>query len=140
MLTRSAQPILALPRVVKRIVVLAVDASLCILTVWLAFYLRLNEWVVLWDNAEWQPQWAVVVSLAFALPIFVVSGFYRAIFRYSGWPALMTVSKAIFVYALLYAAVFTAMGVSGVPRTIGIIQPLLLLLFVGASRAFARFW
>jgi FlaA1/EpsC-like NDP-sugar epimerase len=32
------------------------------------------------------------------------------------------------------------MGVSGVPRTIGIIQPILLLLFVGASRAFARVW
>lgn len=140
MLTRSAQPILALPRMAKRIVVLAVDASLCILTVWLAFYLRLGDWVMLWDNTEWQPQWAVVVSLVFALPIFVVTGFYRAIFRYSGWPALMTVSKAIFVYALLYAATFTAIGVSGVPRTIGIIQPLLLLLFVGASRAFARFW
>lgn len=140
MLIRSAQPILALPRMAKRVVVLAVDASLCILTVWLAYYLRLGDWVVLWDNTEWQPQWAVLASLAFALPIFVVTGFYRAIFRYSGWPALMTVTKAIFVYALLYAAIFTAIGVSGVPRTIGIIQPLLLLFFVGASRAFARFW
>ena len=44
------------------------------------------------------------------------------------------------IYGLLYASVFTAIGVAGVPRTVGIIQPTLLLLFVGASRALARVW
>jgi len=75
-----------------------------------------------------------------ALPVFTISGMYRAIFRYSGWPALMTVTKAAVVYGLSFAALFTAIGVDGIPRTIGIIQPILLLLFVGASRVFARFW
>lgn len=42
-----ASPVLALPRIAKRLVVLAVDSSLCILTVWLAFYLRLGEFVAL---------------------------------------------------------------------------------------------
>jgi len=65
---------------------------------------------------------------------------YRAIFRYSGWPALLTVARAVGIYGLLYASIFTAIGVAGVPRTVGIIQPILLLLFVGASRALARFW
>ena len=41
---------------------------------------------------------------------------------------------------MLYASIFTAIGVAGVPRTVGIIQPILLLLFVGASRALARVW
>ena len=41
---------------------------------------------------------------------------------------------------MLYASVFAAIGVAGVPRTVGIIQPILLLLFVGASRALARVW
>jgi FlaA1/EpsC-like NDP-sugar epimerase len=44
------------------------------------------------------------------------------------------------VYGVLYASIFTAIGVAGVPRTVGIIQPILLLLFVGASRALARVW
>jgi FlaA1/EpsC-like NDP-sugar epimerase len=44
------------------------------------------------------------------------------------------------IYGLLYACVFTVIGVAGVPRTVGIIQPILLLLFVGASRALARVW
>jgi FlaA1/EpsC-like NDP-sugar epimerase len=139
-LKNAAMPILGLPRVTKRMIVLAVDASLCVLTVWLSFYLRLDEWVALSGHDTWRPMSAAIASLVFALPLFIVNGFYRAIFRYSGWPALMTVAKAIAVYALLFSATFTAIGIHGVPRTIGLIQPMLLFLAVGTSRALARFW
>nr|WP_297461285.1 nucleoside-diphosphate sugar epimerase/dehydratase [Ferrovum sp.] len=115
---------------------LIVDACLCVLTVWLAYYLRLGEWVFL----SGPPLWAAITSVALALPVFVAFGLYRAIFRYSGWPALMAVTRASFVYGLMFAALFTAIEVPGIPRTVGLMQPLLLLLAVGASRAMARFW
>ncbi len=133
---------LALPRLVKRLIALSVDMALCVFTVWLAFYLRLDEFVSLTGGGEWATGlfWATLVSVALALPIFVVSGFYRAIFRYSGWPALLTVGRAVGAYGLLYACLFTVFGVAGVPRTLGLIQPMLLLFLVGASRALARVW
>jgi len=129
-------PVLSLPRWAKRIAVLVVDTGLCILTVWLAFYLRLGELVMLSGNALA----AALVSVGIGLPIFIASGLYRAIFRYSGWPALMAVARAIVIYGILYASLFTAIGIQNVPRTVGIIQPILLLLFIGASRALARIW
>ena len=134
------QTAIELPRTAKRLLVLAVDSSLCVLGVWLAFYLRLGEWVSLLNPGQWNIWLAVVLSLAIALPIFITQGFYRAIFRYVGWSVLMTVAKAVLAYGLIYMAVITVMGFEGLPRTVGVIQPVLLLFLVGASRAFARYW
>ncbi|WP_413458812.1 polysaccharide biosynthesis protein [Herbaspirillum huttiense] len=123
-------------------VVMLLDICLCILTVWLAYYLRLGEFISFNRSSQWGSgaSWAAAVSIVFALPLFIVSGFYRAIFRYGGWSALVTVARTIGNYGLIYICIFTAIGIDGVPRTIGIIQPILLLLFVGASRALARIW
>ncbi len=141
-LAKLAAPVLGLPRGAKRSVVILLDISLCVLTVWLAYYLRLGEFIGFARHSQWGlgASWAAATSVILALPLFIVSGLYRAIFRYSGWPALLAVARAVGIYGLLYASVFTAIGVAGVPRTVGIIQPILLLLFVGASRAFARVW
>ena len=139
-LTKLALPLLALPRPAKRAVALAVDASSIVVTVWIAFYLRLDEWVRLSGEGLFQPMWAIAASWLIALPLFITHGFYRVIFRYSGTAAMQMVLRAFALYGLLYASVVTAIGLPGVPRSVGIIQPLLLLLAVGASRALARYW
>jgi len=135
-LSRWAAPALALPRPVKRSMVLLLDAALCVFTVWLAFYLRLGSFVPLSGPTVWP----ALASVVLALPIFITSGLYRAIFRYSGLPAMVAVARAMVLYGLAFAAVFTFIGVPDVPRTVGIIQPILLLVLVGASRAAARVW
>jgi FlaA1/EpsC-like NDP-sugar epimerase len=50
------------------------------------------------------------------------------------------VLKAVALYAVLYCVAFAVVGVPGVPRTVGVLQPLLLLLGVTLSRAFVRYW
>ena len=136
----AALPTLALPRALKRLIVLLVDASLCVIAVSLAFYLRVGEWVSLSYPPEYKAMTPVWVSLGLAVPVVVAFGLYRAIFRYSGWPALVTVGKAVGLYGLVFMAIFTLVGVPGVPRTVGLIQPLLVVFLVGASRALARYW
>ena len=140
MLQRLLIPILGLPRFIKRGVVLGVDSALCVLTVWLAYYLRIGDWVGMDGNAFWRPWDAAIASLALALPLFIMNGLYRAIFRYSGLAALVAIFKAMGYYMAIYATVFTFIGMQGVPRTLGIIQPILLLVLVVASRLLARFW
>jgi FlaA1/EpsC-like NDP-sugar epimerase len=136
MQSKTVQSILDLPRTQKRLLALAVDSLLCVATVLFAYYLRLGVWV--WPVGT---QWlSVAAACLFAIPLFISSGLYRAIFRYAGWSALMAVARAIFIYGILYSMVFTVFGVYGVPRTVGIIQPLLLFFAIGGSRAFARYW
>ena len=128
--------ILFLPRIAKRFIVLALDVGLCVFATWIAFYLRLGEFVDLSGKARW----AVLVSVCVALPIFIKSGFYRAIFRHSGLPVLLSIARATVFYGAIFCLVFTVFGVQGVPRTIGIIQPILLLMMVAISRAVAWLW
>jgi len=128
--------LLSLPRYAKRAIALSMDASLCMLTLWWALYLRLGEWVPL-SGDSWP---AAVAAPLLALPIFIVSGLYRAVFRHVSWDALATITQAVILYGIVYSAIFTAWGVPGVPRTVGLIQPILLLIAVGSSRAFGRYF
>lgn len=128
--------LLQIPRLTKRVLVLSLDIGICIISVWLAFYLRLGEWVSL-SGIRFL---TLGLALALSIPIFVISGLYRMIFRYTGWTAFLTIIKATFIYAIIYSAVITAVGFEGIPRTIGLIQPLLLLAGITASRALAHYW
>lgn len=136
---KFVQFLLGLPRPVKRLFALLLDIGFIALTVWLAFYLRLGQWVSPFD-IEWRPLSAFWPALLISLPIFVISGLYRTIFRFSGLPVLLLLVRAVGVYGFLYAALITGIGFTGVPRTIGLIQPILLLIFVGGSRVFLAFW
>ncbi|WP_313617411.1 nucleoside-diphosphate sugar epimerase/dehydratase [Agrobacterium sp.] len=126
--------ILDLPRWVKRLSALFVDSALCVLTLWLAFSLRLDTW----DILQGVQLITIPISLAIALPLFVVNGLYRAIFRYVGWAAFLAIIRAIALYGLLFMLVFTFISVPGIPRTVGIMQPLLLLLAISISRLVTR--
>lgn len=134
--TQIIAAVLAIPRAYKRLIAITWDSFLCVLTVWLAYCLRLDGWVTL-EGEEWLP---VGVSLLLALPIFISFGLYRAIFRYAGAAAFMAILRAMVIYTLGFMAAFTIISVPGVPRTVGILQPLLLLVFLSVSRLGARYW
>tara|TARA_B100001248_G_scaffold253794_1_gene231456 strand:- start:1117 stop:3063 length:1947 start_codon:yes stop_codon:yes gene_type:complete len=119
-----------LPRAIKIFMAIMIDASCCILSIWLAYYLRLGVFVSFFEKTGI----ACLLSLCFSIPIFIAFGLYRAIFRYSGLPALFTVFKAILIYALIFFGFITQTRMLFIPRTIGLIQPLILLLLIVSWR------
>ncbi|RZA11913.1 MAG: polysaccharide biosynthesis protein, partial [Proteobacteria bacterium] len=136
MINRLAESLVGLPRPMKRSLALTVDALLCWLCVWLALSLRYEAWTPIHDE-----QWfAVVFAVALALPLFVFTGQYRAIFRYTDSAALLSLTRACGVFTLIYMLVFSAMGLDSVPRSLGLLVPMMLFFTVGLSRLAARYW
>ena len=131
----AAKSILNLPRFVKQIIAIIVDLSLCVLSTWFAFYLRLDQFILIQGGGLT----AAMVSVALALPVFWLFGLYRTIFRYSGLSIMTSVSIASLVYGLLYFSVFGVYGVKDIPRSIGILQPMLLFCAVVSSRLFIKY-
>jgi FlaA1/EpsC-like NDP-sugar epimerase len=136
MISYFVPQILNLPRTSKRLVALALDVFLCLATVVFAYWLRVGAFIY---PMGWQ--WlSYACALAMALPLFVTSGLYRAIFRYAAWGALRTIARACGIYGLAYCMIFTVVGVPGVPRSLGVLQPILLFLAIGSSRAWVHYW
>lgn len=128
--------ILGWPRTVKLVVVVTVDVLMALLSTWVAFTLRLDE-LHSPVAAQW---WVYLLAPILAIPVFVRFGLYRAIFRYTGLAAFKATGKAVVVYGAIFIAVLLWRQWPGVPRTLGVLQPLIFLLLVGSSRAVARFW
>lgn len=133
---RSAAPLLALPRSVKRLVVVAVDLMLAVISVWVAYYLRIDQVGL----PQLQQKYVYILAPLLAFPIFVRFGLYRAIFRYTGMSALVSTAKAVSLYGALFFLAILLFKWDGVPRSVGLIQPIIFLLLVSTTRAMARFW
>ena len=131
----ATKSILSLPRFAKQIIAIIVDLSLCVLCTWFAFYLRFDEFI----SIKGVGLTASMVSVVLAVPIFWLLGLYRTIFRHSGLSIMFSVSTALLVYGLLYFLVFGVYGVTGIPRSIGIFQPMLLFFAVVSSRLFIKY-
>ncbi len=123
-------------RSVKRIITLCVDFFVVPIALWMAFSLRYSEFYL----PSHEQTWMFILSPVLAIPIFIRFGLYRAVIRYIGLHALGTIFQAVALYTVLLATMILISGsLSGVvPRTVYGINALILLLFVGGSRLFAR--
>ena len=130
------EKILDWPRAFKHLIVLTLDVVLCLIATWMAFSLRFDSpnWPT---GAQW---WAYAITPGLAVPVFIRFGLYRAILRYTDQAALLATAKAVAVYGAILLSLLLWLRLPYVPRTLGILQPLIFLLLVVASRAMARFW
>jgi FlaA1/EpsC-like NDP-sugar epimerase len=132
----SKNTVLQLPRYAKRLIVLALDLLMSVVAVWLAFYLRIDQL----GMPVGQQYFVYALAPVLFVPLFISMGLYRAIFRYTGMATMLTTGFTVGIYALFFFCALLYFKWEGVPRSLGLIQPLLFLIFVGSSRAIARFW
>lgn len=93
--------LVALPRRYKRLLLVAADLVLIWCALWLAFFVRLG------DAGFAEPfgghAWLFALAPVLAFPFFTRLGMYRAVLRYFGNDALVTIAKAVSLSALLLA-------------------------------------
>ena len=131
--------ILSLHRHSKRLIAILTDASLCLLSTWIAFIIRSEYWLalnpeidvlILYENFNFD---SVLISIIIAIPIYWLFGLYRTIFRYTGFSIFFTILMSSCIYGILYYSIGVYV-VEGIPRPIGFFQPLLLFFAILSSR------
>jgi FlaA1/EpsC-like NDP-sugar epimerase len=154
---RIPQSLIALPRPLKRSVLLLADVVLLIAALWASFSLRLGVWyspfgtsggtksshhfAALFPSLPTLPDvaWLFIAAPLLGIPVFIRFGLYRAIVRFLGYRAIWSVVQAVALYALLWASLALISGVEGVPRSVVIINGLIALVFVGGARMAMRY-
>ncbi|MGH6697174.1 polysaccharide biosynthesis protein [Sphingopyxis sp.] len=119
----------------RRLIAVAMDVMLCVVSVWLAFSIRIGAWDLI------SP--AVGMAIAVAVPSWLIAarwcGVYRSIIRFAGGRTMIDLAVACLLLSLPMMTVFMFVGIPHIPRTIGVLQPLLLLLLLALSRIAIRY-
>jgi len=127
---------LSLPLRVKQTLAVMQDSLAVVFSVWLAYSLRFEVW-----HVPQKAQWLVYgIALAISLPVFYGTSLYKSVFRFSEAMAFKQITKAAALYAVLFFFTLVLLKIDGVPRSIGITQPIMLFLLLLASRGAARFF
>ena len=126
------EKLINLERYKKNAIVIFSDILISILSMWLAFCLRL-EVIFIPKGLEFLP---FFFSILIFIIIFYIFRIYSTFYRYSGFDTLKLIFLSIILYSLIFGSVIIFIGVPGVPRSIGIIQPILFLTLVSLSRIF----
>ncbi|MFM6852582.1 MAG: polysaccharide biosynthesis protein, partial [Sphingopyxis sp.] len=122
-------------RLIRQMVVIGFDMAACALSVPVAFWLRLGQWTA--------PSVAMVafcsLSALIWMGVAVATGVYRSVVRFSGARTLMGLAVAATVHAGLLGGLMLIQSIPGIPRTVAIIQPLVMLVLVASGRLLARY-
>ena len=79
------------------------------------------------------------VHFFIAIPIFFSFGLYKSIVRYIGLKSILTIFQAVTMYAVIWGLIdYMFVSIDGTPRSVIIINWMLLIIGIGGSRIIAR--
>src|SRR5580658_2825460 len=131
----AAAAVLALPRKTKRLIMAAADAVAIPTALWAALALKFDRFDPLLDRTVAYFAVAVVSALFF----FWVFGLYRAVIRFMGPKAMVTVIAGVSLSVLVLAAFDRFVASHQIPLSAFGIYWALALPYVGGSRFVARY-
>ncbi len=118
----------------KRVLLILIDIIICNTSIFISMYLRLGFFYPLFDISHI----FLLLSSSLLITILIIFDIYKSLNRYSGWDAFLQLGKSLIIYDILFFGIYTLIGVTEVPRTIGIIHPIILTLLILLSRIFIR--
>src|SRR6202140_5847635 len=131
----AAAAILALPRETKRLIMATADAVAIPTALWAALALKFDRL----DPALERTLAYFLVAVASALLFFSALGLYRAVIRFMGPKAILTVTAGVSLSVLVLAAFDRFVASQQIPLSAFGIYWALALLYVGGSRFVARY-
>lgn len=119
-----------LPKNFKVAIVCLFDILACFLSSSCAYYLRVGEWDFFSKSTLMPSLLAATILMA----VFFGTGVYKSVFRFSDSYASSLLIKSIIIYSIPFVFIISFIGIDEVPKTVGIIQPLILFTFIGSGR------
>ena len=120
----------------KKSVMLLFDFITVICSLFTAFFIRLGHFY--YPTGDDKLLLIMIASPILALPIFASFGLYREVISYVGFKALWHINQAVTLYAVLWGLVSFMIVVGGIPRSVILINWLVVLVAIGGSRLIAR--
>ncbi|WP_024911803.1 polysaccharide biosynthesis protein [Chania multitudinisentens] len=99
-------------RTTKQMLIIAADCLLLPFSLWASIGLRLNSW----DAANAYSWWIFFLPSLVAIPIFIRMGLYRAVIRFLGDRAMITILLAVSISVMVFAGVYAFLGLPNIPR------------------------
>jgi len=127
--------VLSVHRTYKKLTAFSADLLLCILSVIVSFSLRLGEWSIFTSYIYT----TALIAVSIWAPVFISMGTYQTIFRFAGAGTLRIIGLSTLIYTVPFAVICMVYTLPSVPRTIGILQPILFFLFLCMSRILVRY-
>ena len=130
------QTLLQFPRKIKQAIMLFFDIFAVILSLLAAFSIRLDQWF--FPVGDVDLLFSIFLAPIFLLPIFFRFGLYNNVIRYLGLKEIWRIIQAVSLYVILWGIVIFMGAIEGVPRSVIVINWLLLVMAICGSRFFAR--
>jgi len=123
--------ILNVSRIYKIIIAIICDILISFISTWIAFSLRLEQFYFM-DKSNFQ---IYFFPALFLILIFYFFKIYSSLFRYIDKFFIIKISKCILIYGVIFFSAIFFLKLHSLPRSIGILQPLILLILILSQRA-----